>query len=111
MFTAQLSGSLEATFLVLLGKAEQVLSRYNAVIVHATSQLFIKTTSLDTFCPIALVELLEVAEQLGVSEAFACVPKASMDCEELVEEILELDFSLVSPRGLGAEFVLLRFQF
>jgi len=67
---------------------------------------------MSNFSRSALIDILDFAEQLGYSEAFVCVPTYSMDCDDVVEEVLKLDFSLVSPRGpLGEKFVLLRFEF
>jgi len=112
MFTPEHSSSLEATSFVFNRQVETKLSRYSAVALHSTNQFFIKAPSMSNFCKTSLIHILEFAEQLGISEAFVCVPRRSIDCDELVEEVLKLDFSLVSPRSeLGAEFVLMRFQF
>lgn len=111
MLTAQHSANLESTFIVLNNTGHQN-ARWSGVLLHNTSQLFIKAPSLSHYSPATLIELLDMAERMGVAEAVVCVPRASMDCEELVQELLDLDFTPVSPRhGLGNDFILLRFGF
>jgi len=112
MFTPEHSSSLEATFFVFNQTEGKKLSRWSAVAVNSTNQFFIKSPSMSNFCKSSLIQILDFGEQLGLSEAFVCVPRQSIDCDELVEEVLKLDFSLISPRSeVGAKFVLLRFQF
>jgi len=111
MFTEH-SASLEATFFVFTRTTGTKISRWSAVLLHSTNQFFIKAPPMSNYCKNSLIQLLDFAEQLGFAEAFVCVSRVSIDCDEVVEEILNLDFTSVSPRGsLGAEFALLRFQF
>lgn len=112
MFTPEHTSSLEATFFVFNRTVNTKLSRWSAVALPSTNQFFIKAPSMSNFCKTSLIQILEFGEQLGISEAFVCVPRQSIDCDELVEEVLRHDFSLVSPRSeLGAKYFLLRFQF
>jgi len=113
MFTPEYAASIEATFFVFnRTQNEGHLVRWSAVAIHSTNQFFIKAPSMSNISRSALIDILDFAEQLGYCEAFVCVPRYSMDCDDVVEEVLKLDFSLVSPRGrLGEKFVLLRFEF
>lgn len=112
MFTAEYAASIEATFFVFNRTLNHQLVRWSAVAIHSTNQFFIKAPSMNSFSKSALIDILDFAEQMGYSEAFVCVPTLSKDCDEVVEEVLKLDFSLVSPRGqLAEKFFLLRFEF
>jgi len=113
LFTVEYAASIEATFFVFNRTLNNhQLVRWSAVALHSTNQFFIKAPSMSSFSRSALIDILDFAEQLGYSEAFVCVPMLSMDCDDVVEEVLKLDFSLVSPRGrLAEKFFLLRFEF
>jgi len=109
VFTAEHSDALETTYFVL---NNQGAARWTAFLFHSTNQFFIKAPALKMMSKESLLMLLDLAEELGVADAFVCVPRNGPDCEKLVAEFLNLDFVMVSPISeLSNEFVLLRFQF
>jgi len=109
VFTAEHSDALETTYFVL---NQQCGARWTAFLLHSTNQFFIKAPALKNMNKESLLMLLDLAEELGVTEAFVCVSRSSPDCEKLVSEFQHLDFVLVPPCSeLSKEFLLLRFEF
>eukprot|EP00301_Raphidiophrys_heterophryoidea_P023982 c7647_g1_i1.p2 GENE.c7647_g1_i1~~c7647_g1_i1.p2 ORF type:complete len:121 (-),score=27.20 c7647_g1_i1:512-874(-) len=109
VFTAEHSDALETTYFVL---NRQGTTRWTAFLLHSTNQFFIKAPSLNAMNKESLLMLLDLAEELGVADAFVCVSRNSPDCEKLVSEFLNLDLVMVPPCSeLNDEFVLLRFEF
>jgi len=108
VFTAEHSDALETTYFVLT----QGTARWTAFLFQGTNQFFIQAPALKMLNKESLLMLLDLAEELGVVDAFVCVSRTGPDCEKLVAEFLNLDFVMVSPISeLSNEFILLRFQF
>lgn len=109
VFTAEHSDALETTYFVL---NRQGTARWTAFLLHSTNQFFIKAPALKSMDKESLLMLLDLAEELGAADAFVCVSRNSSDCEKLVAEFLNLDFTMApSCSELSNEFVLLRFEF
>jgi hypothetical protein len=93
------------------GVGSMTTTRWSAFFLHSSKQFFFKSPSTLPLDKASLVCLLDLAEELGAVDAFACVPKCG-DCERLAFEFAGMDFKLLSPRLQPLkEYVLLRFTF
>jgi len=112
VFATPHSEMLNTTFFVVTRTTSTHISRWTALLLHSTNQFFIKAPPLTDSFEETLVMMLDLAEELRATDAFLCVPVGATDCEDIVSELLRLDFTLVSPcKGVSSEFEVLRFQF
>jgi N-acetylglutamate synthase-like GNAT family acetyltransferase len=80
--------------------------------VPSSKQLFLTSQSPLPLCKISLVAILDLAEQLGVSEAFVCITRETAETAEMTSEFTSMGFKILSPRSQPmAKFVVLRFDF
>jgi len=108
------SQDADVTTLVLSVKpiGSQSASQWSAFMVHATKQLFITSLSPLPLCKQSLVAILDMAEQLGVSEAFVCIARDTSETSALTSEFTSMGFKILSPRLQPlSKFVVLRFDF
>jgi len=88
------------------------VSHWSAFIVHSSKQIFLTSESSLPLCKQSLVAVLDVAEQLGVYEAFVCVLRDTPDSAVLVDEFSSMGFKHLSPRLQPLpDFTVLRFDF
>jgi hypothetical protein len=87
-------------------------SRWSAFMIHSSKQLFITSQSPLPLCKQSLVAVLDMAEQLGVSEAFVCVARDTPETATLTSEFSSMGFKMLSPRLQPlSQYVVLRFDF
>jgi len=87
-------------------------SLWSAFIIHSTNQMFLTSQSSLPLCKQSLVAVLDMAEQLGVYEAFVCVLRDMPESVVLVSEFTSMGFKNLSPRLQPViEFTVLRFDF
>jgi len=87
-------------------------SIWSAFMVHPSKQLFVTSQSPLPLCKASLVAILDMAEQLGVSEAFVCIPKDKPETAKLTSEYSSMGFKILTPRQQPmTNFVVLRFDF
>jgi len=80
--------------------------------VHPSKQLFLTSQSPLPLCKVSLVAMLDMAEQLGVSEAFVCVKRNSPETTVFANEFTSMGFKILSPRLQPLhDYVVLRFDF
>lgn len=87
-------------------------SRWSAFMVHSSKQLFFTSQSPLPLCKQSLVAILDMAEQLGVSEAFVCIARDTPESAILTSEFSSMGFKMLSPRLQPLiKYVVLRFDF
>jgi len=87
-------------------------SLWSAFIIHSTNQMFLTSQSSLPLCKQSLVAVLDMAEQLGVHEAFVCVLRDMPESAVLVSEFTSMGFKHLSPRLQPVvDFTVLRFDF
>jgi len=86
--------------------------RWSAFMVASTKQMFLTPQSGLPLCKVSLVAMLDMAEQLGASEAFVCLRRGTPESSVLAVEFSSMGFKNLSPRQQPFdEFVVLRFDF
>lgn len=86
--------------------------RWSAFMVSSTKQLFLTPQSGLPLCKVSLVAMLDMAEQLGASEAFVCLLRGAPETPVLATEFSSMGFKALSPRQQPLEnFSVLRFDF
>jgi len=90
----------------------QSASLWSAFIIHSSKQMFLTSQSSLPLCKQSLVAVLDMAEQLGVYEAFVCVLRDTIESAVLVREFTSMGFKNLSPRLQPmTDFSVLRFDF
>jgi hypothetical protein len=118
-FTEKILRSLKCTnaetasFAVsVLPAGEKSPSNWNGFFLDASRQMFIKSMTTSPLCKLSLVTVLDMAEQLGASEAFVCLPHDTKDAALLVNEYSSMGFVQLSPRLTSLnDYIVLRFDF
>jgi hypothetical protein len=114
LFPSQSVDLQNLTFFVLDRNSEnQTASRWTALLLHSTNQIFLKPpSSLDERFQETLVELLDFSEALGVADVFVCVPRSQKDSSTMIELLRHLDFTVLPQQTQPSkDLTVLRFQF